>query len=246
MKDLFSRDAEAYRRFRPQYPSAFFEAFLPPASERKRALDVATGNGQAAGVLASFFGWVDAIDLSKAQLEQATPYDNVYYRDGVAEELPFPDDCFDLIVVAQAAHWFDLPAFYREVKRVSRPEGSLLLLGYGLIELPETIQPALNRLYLETLGPHWDAERRHIDTAYRSLEFPFEESRPVGPYRLEYVWTKAQVLAYLDTWSAVGHYRKKTGENPLENFSSELEQLTEKDEHFPVNFPLFYRFGKVG
>ena len=52
-KDHFSLQSEAYRRFRPEYPATLFEWLTAQAPGRKLAIDVATGNGQAAVALAS-------------------------------------------------------------------------------------------------------------------------------------------------------------------------------------------------
>ena len=40
-----------------------------------------------------------------------------------------------LVTTCQAVHWFDLPAFYREVDRVLVPGGVLAIYGYHLTEL---------------------------------------------------------------------------------------------------------------
>jgi ubiquinone/menaquinone biosynthesis C-methylase UbiE len=49
-----------------------------------------------------------------------------------AEKTSFPDDTFHLITVAQAIHWFDFDAFYKEVHRTIRSGGVLAVIGYGL------------------------------------------------------------------------------------------------------------------
>jgi SAM-dependent methyltransferase len=46
-------------------------------------------------------------------------------RDGLADEIPAENDSFDAVTVAQAFHWFDLPAACREIGRVLRPDGGL-------------------------------------------------------------------------------------------------------------------------
>src|SRR5215217_2960208 len=103
-KDLFSDQSEFYSRFRPTYPQDLFEYILAFADEKKLAWDCATGNGQAATVLADYFEKVEASDLSQSQLDQAVPKKNISYHLCPAEHTPFPDSCFDLITVAQAYH----------------------------------------------------------------------------------------------------------------------------------------------
>ena len=65
MKDLFSIQADAYKKFRPVYPQALYDYILSFVKERNCALDVATGNGQAAAVLANFFKTVYRFSISK-------------------------------------------------------------------------------------------------------------------------------------------------------------------------------------
>ena len=45
-----------------------------------------------------------------------------------AEQLPFADQSFDAVTVAQAFHWFDAPAALAEFARVLRPGGGLALV----------------------------------------------------------------------------------------------------------------------
>lgn len=47
---------------------------------------------------------------------------------GSAEKLPLPDDTFDLVVAAQAWHWFDVRRAAAEAARVLRPGGRLGLV----------------------------------------------------------------------------------------------------------------------
>jgi len=46
-----------------------------------------------------------------------------------AEHLPASEGSADLVLVVEALHWFDLPAFFAEVDRILRPGGILAVLG---------------------------------------------------------------------------------------------------------------------
>jgi SAM-dependent methyltransferase len=48
--------------------------------------------------------------------------------DGAAEATTLPDACCDLVVAAQAFHWFNIPAAARETRRILRPGGWALLM----------------------------------------------------------------------------------------------------------------------
>ncbi|MGI9246613.1 MAG: class I SAM-dependent methyltransferase, partial [Steroidobacteraceae bacterium] len=90
-KDHFSRQAGDYSRYRPGYPPALIEHITSLAPDRQLAVDVATGNGQAALALAAHFDAVLAIDGSAAQLAQAQPHPRVRYQRAMAEALPTAD-----------------------------------------------------------------------------------------------------------------------------------------------------------
>ena len=122
--DHFSQHASSYAESRPSYPRELARYLASVAPGRQLAWDCGTGSGQAAILLADEFERVVATDPSAAQLEHAVPHPRVEYRVGREAESGLADACCDLVTAAQAAHWFDLPAFYVEVARVTRPRAS--------------------------------------------------------------------------------------------------------------------------
>src|SRR5690349_13259240 len=135
MKDNFSARSADYARFRPGYPDALFSFIFDHCRHFDRAWDCATGNGQIAVKLAERFGVVEATDISDNQLKNAQPNSRVKYSNQPAETPDFNDGAFDLIVVGQAAHWFDFDRFYEQVRRVLKPDGFLALVGYNLLKV---------------------------------------------------------------------------------------------------------------
>ena len=107
VKDLFSRQAAAYAQYRPHYPQALFDYILSFTRNREYAWDCATGNGQAAVMLANYFKSVEATDISEAQIDRAVKRPNIHYQVCAAEETPFADNSFDLITIATAYHWLN-------------------------------------------------------------------------------------------------------------------------------------------
>jgi ubiquinone/menaquinone biosynthesis C-methylase UbiE len=119
MKDLFSKQAATYAQFRPTYPTRLFDFILQNVENKQIAWDCATGNGQAAKVLAEHFEQVFATDMSQKQIDNAAQADNIVYSVSKAEVTDFADNTFDLITVAQAVHWFDLEGIWGEFDRLS-------------------------------------------------------------------------------------------------------------------------------
>ncbi|WP_266364297.1 class I SAM-dependent methyltransferase [Tellurirhabdus rosea] len=241
--DRFSGHASLYARYRIDYPNSLYDFLLSRTPNRRRAWDCATGNGQAAVVLADYFDEVEATDLSANQLENAPARGNLTYRVSAAEKTPFPDAHFDLVTVAQALHWFDVDAFHAEVRRVARPGATLAEWGYGLNEVSPEVDRIVRYFYNDLVGPFWDAMRRHVEDQYAQLAFPFADIRHER-FVASRLWDSGRFLNYLRTWSSVQKYQKQHGTDPVSLIEDELKAVWGNGER-EVRFPIFLRTGRV-
>lgn len=244
MKDNFSTASDQYALYRPGYPDELFDYLKTVISRCENAWDCGTGNGQVAVKLSAFFENVYATDISAAQLAQAVQRTNIYYSQQAAEETHFPDERFDLIVAAQAIHWFDFDKFYAEVRRTAKHGALLVVIGYGKLLVSPVIDEAINELYHVILHPYWDSERRYVDEGYRTIPFPFTEIK-TPDFANRYRWTLEQLTGYLRTWSAVKHYQKENGEDPVALILPELKRQWGNAETHEVVFPLLLRVGRI-
>ena len=222
--DHFSAVASEYAAWRPHYPDSLFGWLAGLPAGRGLAWDCGAGSGQATLGLTRFFGRVVATDASGAQLAAASAHPRVEYRVAPAETSGLEAASVDLVTVAQALHWFDLTAFYAEVRRVLAPGGVLAAWTYGTPRLGDP-EPELDRrlakFYTETVGPYWPSERRHVETGYRSLPFPFVEL-PTPEFEMTACWTLDEMLGYLGTWSATARFRQARAEDPIALLGQEL------------------------
>lgn len=187
-KDHFSRQVADYAKFRPPYPRALFACITDYSPNDEVALDVATGNGQAAIALAEFFEKVIAVDASASQIASAPPNEQVEYRVAPAEATTLPAHSCDTITVAQALHWFELEAFYAEVRRVLKQRGVLAVWAYNELRISPEVDALVRRFHDEIVGPFWPPERKIVGRGYRALPFPFEElETPV--FQIEVRWS---------------------------------------------------------
>ena len=123
-------------------------------SSPARILDVGTGTGAGARVLARRFpdAQIVGVDLSQAMLDQARRNtaaelsDRVRYERGDASALPFDDASFDL-----AAHANMIP-FFDEVARVVAPGGQALFAFSSGAETPIYVPSERLREELERRG----------------------------------------------------------------------------------------------
>ncbi|MBC2839478.1 class I SAM-dependent methyltransferase [Robiginitalea sp. SC105] len=243
-KDLFSDQAADYRRFRPSYPARLLQDIAALAPGRGRALDCATGNGQVARALATYFESVDAVDISEEQLKRAPASPGVTYSRQRAEATGFPDDSFDLIAVAQGIHWFDIPQFHLEARRLLRPGGILAVWGYGLLRVEPRTDAWLDRFYREVTGPYWEPERTYVEAGYANLPFPWEELTLPATYTIRRELGLEDIAGYLYSWSATQHLLR-TEDDPVPEWIGRLKtiwggNLTREGRH-----DIFLRIGRA-
>jgi ubiquinone/menaquinone biosynthesis C-methylase UbiE len=125
----FTDRAEDYARFRPSYPVAAIRECLAGLPTPADVVDVGAGTGIAARLFAAEGARVVAVEPN-AQMRkhgQAAAKD-VTFTDGTAEATGLSDACADLVVCAQAFHWFDGEPALREFQRLLRPGGRLALI----------------------------------------------------------------------------------------------------------------------
>lgn len=245
-RNWFDRGGINYAAFRPEYPAELASFLASLAAEKELAVDVGCGNGQLTKLLAPYFSKVIGFDPSADQIGHCQTCEHVQYQCAPAENLPLPDSCAGLITAAQAAHWFDLPRFYAEARRVGVRSCILALVSYGVLTLDD---PHLNGLfqnfYKIEIGAYWPPERKLVDTGYATIDFPFEEiESPAMEISLR--WNLSEFLGYLSTWSAVRHAKDQGRDDVLHSFAENLTSAW-GDPNAPrsVVWPLNTRIGKL-
>jgi SAM-dependent methyltransferase len=242
--DHFSNQADEYARRRPHYPGALFEYLASIAPERRSAWDCGTGNGQAALGIAPYFDRVMATDPSAQQLRNAFRHENVHYVLCRAEEPPLANGSVDLVTVAQAVHWFDVPRFFEQAKRVLRRRGICAVWCYTHTQISPSVDAVVYDFYYNVVGPYWPRERVLVDDGYRSLAFPFEEIEPPA-FAIQLEWSLDDLFGYLSTWSPVRRYIAANGSDPMELVRAPLvEAWGDLSESRPVALPISMRAGR--
>jgi SAM-dependent methyltransferase len=130
----FSERSEAYVRYRPAYPQEIVQTLEREASirpESTRVVDVGCGTGIAFRLFLAQGYAVTGVEPSEAMREAAIAHlAGLKFEivDGVAERIPLPNNCCELVLVGQAFHWFEVDAARSEMKRVLSESGVVALL----------------------------------------------------------------------------------------------------------------------
>ena len=123
----FGSVADAYDRARPTYPRE--AAAWLVGDEPAAVLELGAGTGKLTEVLVALGHDVHATDPDDAMLARLRDrLPDVPTSVAPAEQIPAPDGVFDVVVVAQAFHWFDHDRALPEIARVLRPGGRLAVV----------------------------------------------------------------------------------------------------------------------
>ncbi|HEY0389032.1 MAG TPA: class I SAM-dependent methyltransferase [Gaiellales bacterium] len=131
LAEAFAGAADVYDRGRPAYrpePLDWAWSELGLGNDAT-VVDLAAGTGKLAVQLASRAARliaVEPLDGMRAVLERQVPEAEAVV--GTAEHLPLPDSSADAVFVGEAFHWFDGDPALREIHRVLRPAGGLVLV----------------------------------------------------------------------------------------------------------------------
>lgn len=131
MSDLHARSfgavADAYDRGRPSYPRD--AAAWLVGEQPTTVLELGAGTGKLTAQLVELGHDVHATDPDDAMLAiLRRDLPDVRTTVGGAEEIAAPDASYDVVVSAQAFHWFDLDRALPEIARVLKPGGRLALV----------------------------------------------------------------------------------------------------------------------
>ncbi|KAG1779968.1 S-adenosyl-L-methionine-dependent methyltransferase [Suillus placidus] len=243
-----SFDSAIYATFRPTYPRSLYNCIFQYHERNKgarwdRAVDLGCGTGQATVELTPFKR-VTGVDPSSKMIEVAqstlknksTSTGQYEFVQASAESLPFLDSSVDLVISAQACHWFDWNKIWPELARVLRKDGSAAFWGYSKFRF--TRYPSLTQqidAYVEgidplnSVGPYWEQPGRSIldnhlievpegnevvPGAFSDFERVFftGDHYPSLPSPRSVIMRKKMtwddLLSYLNTWSVLHTFRQ--------------------------------------
>ncbi|KAG1798189.1 S-adenosyl-L-methionine-dependent methyltransferase [Suillus plorans] len=224
-KSSFDSTIMIYATFRPTYPTSLFNFIF----RWDRAVDLGCGTGYASLAVDPSY---KMIEVAQGTLQKTPECTGQYeYIQASAESLTFLEDSsVDLVISAEACHWFDWNKIWPELARVLRKNGSQpgrLILDNHLIEVPDGNEVVP--------GAFSDSERVFFTgDYYPSLPCP----RSVI-IRKKMTWD--DLLSYLNTWSSLHTFRQRNptdGENLREDvamrFWKDLKKGAEREDGRPV------------
>ncbi|KAK3691647.1 hypothetical protein LTR37_018526 [Vermiconidia calcicola] len=197
--------ANVYAQVRRDYQPSVYETIVnqhtSTGGQLDTLIDVGCGPGMVLRTLAPNFNHAIGLDASEGMIAAARSAnfvtgssEPVRFEVGTAEELTrdlphvVQDASVDLITVANAAHWFDMPKFWQSAARVLKPGGSVAVWTSGEIRVHPSvpnaaaIEAAMYRLEEHYLTPYRHAGNKLVRNGYVDLPLPWTLTPPVNEF----------------------------------------------------------------
>ena len=130
-------------------------------------------------------------------------------------------------------------------RRVARPGPLIRVWTYPRPEFVDAdLDRAFQDFYVNVVGPYWPPERRHVESHYSTLPFPFDEL-PHPPFGLELDWVFDQVIGYVSSWSATARYKKQRGTDPVPLLRESLRPLWPGEGRVALRMPLILKAARL-
>jgi SAM-dependent methyltransferase len=228
-QDHFSALAQEYARGRLVYPEQLYRFLTAQCRHRNLVWDCATGSGQAALDLVKTFARVIATDISKELLALAPPHERISYREASAETSGIETNAADLVTVAQAIHWFDLPKFWPELLRVLRTGGVFAFWGYNWPVVDSDIDRVQGK-FREAIFSSWPKRSAILHEGYTSVIPPPSLVEITSPnLELSAQWSLSDYILHLRSWSATRYYKENHGDDIVDIFSPAFREAWHED-----------------
>jgi hypothetical protein len=165
-----------------------------------------------------------------------------------------PQSSIDVVTIAQAIHWFDLPNFYQQVRWIlKKPHGIIAAWCYTAPEVNDSVDAVFQPYYNIAAEPYWEPPRKLVDNKYTTIDFPFEPvdgADHTGPFQfvIERLMDLDNYFTYLRSWSAYQTAKEKGVELLSNDVIEEFKRAWTEDgqDKKVVKFPIYLKIGRVG
>jgi len=181
----FDRAGDGYHRGRPDYPREAIDFIIAKFQITKdtKVVDLGAGTGKFSKLLADRGYQVTAVEPvagMRAKFKELLPEHEIL--EGTAEANPVPDESCDLVIVAQAFHWFNGEKALEEIHRILKPEGFLVLIWNARDESVDWVSQLTN-----IIDPHEGNAPRYKSGKWKEAFLATERFLPLSQQSFRYL-----------------------------------------------------------
>ena len=132
--ERFSNRVANYVKYRPSYPAEVLDVFREEMALTSESViaDIGSGTGISSRLFLengnTVYGVEPNANMREAAAEFLADYPNFYTIDGTSTATKLFDRSVDIVIAAQAFHWFDPEPTRAEFKRILKPRGWVALM----------------------------------------------------------------------------------------------------------------------
>jgi SAM-dependent methyltransferase len=224
----FTSRVADYVKARPTYPAQIIDtlreqiAFNPA----KIIVDVGAGTGISSKLFLDAGNTVYAVEpnaaMRAAAIAQLGKSPNYHAVDGTAEATTLAACSIDLIVAAQAFHWFDRRAFGTECRRIGRVDALLLVMWNSRVTSGSEFAEGYERLLLERANGY--TRVNHQQLTFEQIS----EAFAAPPKLTELANEQVMNFEFLKARVASSSYTPPMGDPQHEPLMAELRELFDR------------------
>lgn len=136
-EERFTGKAAIYKKFRSSYPQELIDYLYSEIGFKTESViaDIGSGTGIFSRLLIERGSHVYCVEpnddmrqIAEADLRETYGFESFTSINAPAENTTLQDQTLDFVTVAQAFHWFDIPAFKQECRRILKNAGKVVLV----------------------------------------------------------------------------------------------------------------------
>lgn len=229
-----SFDNNGYHLLKAEYQQYMIDRTEPQKTDR--VLEVAAGTCICGRAFAPYVAKVTCLDATPAMLQvgreeaEKAGLVNMEFVEGMAENLPFADKSFDIVMSRLAFHHFVNPdKIFAEMKRVLKLGGKLILMDMTVQE--EELRDKMNSLEKpQNRADALEVLRNKVDFLERMRDFSHVRDLTLGEMRDLYSKNGLQLLLQeqmdipvsLSGWMALTHTPKHVQEEIIRRMEQDM------------------------
>ncbi len=243
----FGNVAKEYLKYRDDIPESLIKGLEKRGIviSGSKIADLGAGPGLLSKMLSDHGAIVDAVEPSEKLIEVGKKFvgddPRINFTQKPAEDTGLKENTYDIITVMRAWHWFDTDDAIKEIKRILKPGGHLIIMDSGFTSGVKVVKKSMKIIKNNASDKQLKAAGAKEDATQMINSFPvewFDEWKYsrfdlLDLYKKDYdvTFTNEEWLGRLATVSWLAAFKEKKRKRTLDEIKEYLDTEVSKDSH---------------